>query len=81
MISAVFPGMILGALAAGFALFTGSSFLMALLTYCLAASFATFMIGVAICVMSRPFDLGGVARGGLGDPAGSLRTSEVRGRG
>ena len=81
MISAVFPGIILGALSAGYAFLTGSSLLMTLVTYCLVASSVTFAIGLAMFLLSRPLDLGRVARGGLGEPTASLRTSEVRSRG
>jgi hypothetical protein len=81
VISAVFPGMFLGALSAGFALLMGSSLLMTLVTYCLVASSVTLAIGLAMSILSRPLDLGQVARRGLGEPAASLRTSEVRGRG
>jgi hypothetical protein len=73
--------MFLGALSAGVALVTGSSLLMTLLTYCLVASSVTFAIGLAMFILSRPFDLGQMARRGLGESAASLRTSEVRGRG
>ena len=73
--------MFLGALSAGVALLTGSSLLMTLLTYCLVASSVTFAIGLAMFIFSRPLDLGQMARRGLGEPAASLRTSEVRGRG
>lgn len=81
MISAIFPGIFLGALSAGIALLLGSSLLMTLVTYCMVSSSVTFAIAVALFLLSKPIELGHGPYAGLGDPAGGLRRSEVRSRG